>query len=163
MESNKEKEFKLLVQRHKEAIYTLCLMNAANQDEAQDLMQEALIQLWRSFGTFRGESSERTWVWRICNNACISYCRKEEKHRETLRLEVTDLMSMDDEDAQQMQMLHQRIHSLRPFDRAIVLLWMEDLSYEEIGEIVGITAKNVSVRLFRIKEQLRQMSNSKAK
>jgi RNA polymerase sigma-70 factor (ECF subfamily) len=56
-------------------------------------------------------------------------------------------------------MLHQRISRLRPFDRAIVLLWLEDLSYEEIGQIVGISEKNVSVRLFRIKEQLKRMSN----
>lgn len=162
MESKKEKEFKQLVQRHKETIYTVCLMNAANQDEAQDIMQEALVQLWRSFGTFRGESNEKTWIWRICTNTCISYTRKEEKYRNTIQLEVSNLLTMDDEDVKQIQMLHNRIHSLRPFDRAIVLLWMEDLSYEEIGEIVGITAKNVSVRLFRIKEQLRQMSNPKA-
>jgi len=87
--------------------------------------------------------------------------RKEAKHRDTIHLEVSNLLTMDDEDAQQIKMLHERIHNLRPFDRAIILLWMEDLSYEEIGEIVGITAKNVSVRLFRIKEQLRQMSNPK--
>ncbi|MCH5309566.1 MAG: sigma-70 family RNA polymerase sigma factor, partial [Prevotella sp.] len=64
-----------------------------------------------------------------------------------------------DEDTQQVSLLHRRISKLRPFDRAIVLLWLEELSYEEIGQIVGITAKNVSVRLFRIKEQLKQMSN----
>ena len=161
MESSKEKEFKQLIQRHKETIYTVCLMNAVDQDEAQDLMQEALVQLWRSFGTFRGESNEKTWIWRICTNTCISYMRKEAKHRDTIHLEVSNLLTMDDEDAQQIKMLHERIHNLRPFDRAIILLWMEDLSYEEIGEIVGITAKNVSVRLFRIKEQLRQMSNPK--
>jgi RNA polymerase sigma-70 factor (ECF subfamily) len=57
-------------------------------------------------------------------------------------------------------MLHKRISQLKPFDRAIVLLWLEDLSYEEIAQIVGISAKNVSVRLYRIKEQLKQMSNN---
>ena len=64
-----------------------------------------------------------------------------------------------DTDTQQVDMLHRRISRLRPFDRAIVLLWLEDLSYEEIGQIVGISEKNVSVRLFRIKEQLKRMSN----
>ena len=62
-----------------------------------------------------------------------------------------------DEDTKQVDMLHQRISRLKPFDRAIVLLWLENLSYEEIGQIVGISTKNVSVRLFRIKEQLKQM------
>ena len=64
-----------------------------------------------------------------------------------------------DEDTRQVDMLHKRISKLQPFDRAIVLLWLENLSYDEIGQIVGITAKNVSVRLFRIREQLKQMSN----
>ena len=62
-----------------------------------------------------------------------------------------------DTDTQQVDLLHQRISRLKPFDRAIVLLWLENLSYEEIGQIVGISTKNVSVRLFRIKEQLKQM------
>lgn len=158
--NSKEQQFTQLVKLHKETIYTVCLMHTADQDEAQDLMQEALIQLWRSFETFRGESDIRTWIWRVTSNACISFCRKEEKHRETLHLEVVDLLTIDDEDNQQIKMLHDRIYRLRPFDRTVVLLWMEDMSYEEIGQILGISAKNVSVRLFRIKEQLRQMSNT---
>lgn len=157
--NSKEQQFTQLIKLHKETIYTVCLMHTADQDEAQDLMQEALIQLWRSFETFRGESDIRTWIWRVTSNACISFCRKEEKHRETLHLEVVDLLTIDDEDNRQIRMLHDRIYRLRPFDRTVVLLWMEDMSYEEIGQILGISAKNVSVRLFRIKEQLRQMSN----
>lgn len=157
--NSKEQQFTQLIKQHKETIYTVCLMHTADQDEVQDLMQEALIQLWRSFETFRGESDIRTWIWRVTSNACISFCRKEEKHRETLQLEVADLLTVDDEDNRQIRMLHDRIYRLRPFDRTVVLLWMEDMSYEEIGQILGISAKNVSVRLFRIKEQLRQMSN----
>ena len=159
--NSKEQEYTKLVKEHKETIYTVCLMNSKDQDEAKDLMQEALIQLWRSFGTFRGQSDVRTWIYRICMNACISLMRKEEKHKETLHVEVSDLLTMDDDDSRQIQALHDRIHRLRFMDRAIVLLWMEDLPYEEIGEILGITAKNVSVRLVRIKEQLREMSNPK--
>jgi RNA polymerase sigma-70 factor (ECF subfamily) len=71
-----------------------------------------------------------------------------------------NLFKDTDNDTQQVSMLHQRISRLQPFDRAIVLLWLENLSYEEIGQIVGITTKNVSVRLYRIKEQLKNMSNN---
>ena len=158
---SKEKEYTRLIKEYKETIYTVCLMNSADQDEAKDLMQEALIQLWRSFGTFRGESDVRTWIYRICMNACISFMRKEEKHKDTLHVDVSDMLTMDDDDSRQIQALHDRIHRLKFMDRAIVLLWMEDLSYEEIGEIIGLTTKNVSVRLVRIKEQLREMSNPK--
>lgn len=159
--NTKEQEYTNLIREHKETIYTVCLMNSKDQDEAKDLMQEALIQLWRSFGTFKGKSDVRTWIYRICMNACISFLRKEEKHKDTLHIDVGDLLTMDDDDSRQIQALHDRIHRLRFMDRAIVLLWMEELSYEEIGEILGISAKNVSVRLVRIKEQLREMSNPK--
>lgn len=70
-----------------------------------------------------------------------------------------DLFESKGEKEQQVEMLHKRITRLQPFDRAIVLLWLEDISYEEIGLILGITAKNVSVRLTRIREKLKQMSN----
>ena len=70
------------------------------------------------------------------------------------------LFDETDDDDQQIQILYQRIHQLKPLDRAIVLLWIEGISYEEIGAIVGLSVKNVSVRLYRIKEQLKKMSNS---
>jgi RNA polymerase sigma-70 factor (ECF subfamily) len=70
-----------------------------------------------------------------------------------------NLFEDNDEDTRQVDMLHKRISRLQPFDRAIVLLWLESLPYEEIGQIVGITAKNVSLRLHRIRKQLKQMSN----
>ena len=70
-----------------------------------------------------------------------------------------DLFSGNERDSQQAEMLHKRIIRLQPLDRAIVLLWLEEISYEEIGAIIGITAKNVSVRLYRIREQLKNLSN----
>lgn len=72
---------------------------------------------------------------------------------------MTYLFSGNERDSQQAEMLHKRIIRLQPLDRAIVLLWLEDISYEEIGAIIGITAKNVSVRLYRIREQLKNLSN----
>ena len=68
-----------------------------------------------------------------------------------------DLFSDQDSESRQVEMLRQRINQLGPFDRAIILLWLENMSYDEIGQIVGISTKNVSVRLYRIKEQLKQM------
>ena len=70
-----------------------------------------------------------------------------------------DLYTAEDSDSREMQKLHNRIHRLQPLDRAIVMLWLENMSYEEIAAIVGISAKNVSVKLYRIKEQLKNMSN----
>ena len=155
-----EKEFAAVVQENKATIYTVCYMFSADREEVEDLFQEALIALWRGFSSFRGESNIRSWIYRVALNTCISSERKRRRRDESVRLDMSiDLFTDTDDDSRQAQMLRQRIGKLGVFDRAIVLLWLENLSYEEIGAIVGITAKNVSVRLVRIREQLKNMSN----
>ena len=150
-----EQEFSKLVKRHKETIYSVCLMFADCQDDANDLMQEVLIKLWKGFGTFQGRGDEKGWVWRVAMNTCITQDEKKKRKPEVTADEMR--VTSSSEDNKQIKMLHDRIHKLQPFDRAIVMLWLEDLSYDEIGAIVGITAKNVSVRLVRIREQLKKL------
>ena len=155
-----ENAFEQVVKQHKSTIYTVCLMFSKDSDEVNDLFQEVLINLWKGFGGFEGRSDISTWIWRVSFNTCISSERKKKKHSTIpLTMEI-NLFEDTDEDTRQVQMLYKRIHQLKPFDRAIVLLWLENMSYEEIAAIVGITVKNVSVRLYRIKEQLKQMSNN---
>ena len=152
-------EFEQLVRTHKSTIYTVCFMFSKDAEEVNDLFQEVLINLWRGFSNFKGESKVETWIWRVSFNTCISQERKK-KPTSRIPLEMgIDLFHDKDEDTRQIQMLYQRIHQLKPFDRAIVLLWLEGMPYDEIAAIVGITVKNVSVRLFRIKEELKKMSN----
>ena len=154
-----ELEFEQMVRAHKSTIYTVCFMFSKDADEVDDLFQEVLINLWRGFKDFKGESKIETWIWRVSFNTCISQERKK-KRTSRIPLEMgIDLFHDKDEDTRQIQMLYQRIHQLKPFDRAIVLLWLEGMPYDEIAAIVGITVKNVSVHLFRIKEELKKMSN----
>lgn len=137
-------------------------MFSKDEDEVADLFQDILINLWKGFSKFRGESNIKTWIYRVSLNTCISSERKKKRKGETVPLDMNiNLFDDSQEDTKQIRMLQGRISRLGPFDRAIVLLWLENLSYDEIGAIVGITAKNVSVRLFRIKEQLRNMSDEK--
>lgn len=157
-----EKDFANIVRKHKCTIYTVCYMFSQDNDEVEDLFQETLINLWKGFAQFRGDSSPATWIWKVSLNTCISFDRKKRRRGESVPLSMSiNLFEDDDNDSRQIEMLRKRINQLGPFDRAIVLLWLENLSYEEIGEIVGITAKNVSVRLVRIREQLKKMSTSK--
>ena len=157
-----EKDFANIVRKHKSTIYTVCYMFSQDSDEVEDLFQETLINLWKGFAQFRGDSSPATWIWKVSLNTCISFDRKKRRRGESVPLSMNiNLFEDDDNDSRQIEMLRKRINQLGPFDRAIVLLWLENLSYEEIGEIVGITAKNVSVRLVRIREQLKKMSTSK--
>ena len=154
---NLEKEFTRMVREHKDTIYMVCYMFSKDNAEVEDLYQEILINLWRSLPKFEQRSSVKTWIWRISLNTCISIDRKK-RRRSSLPLEMDiDLYNDEDRDTKQIKMLHDRISRLGPFDRAIILLWLENMSYEEIGAIVGITEKNVSVRLYRIREQLKAM------
>ncbi len=155
-----ESKFAQTVAEHKGTIYTVCYMFSKDADEVNDLFQEILVNLWKGFDSFEQRSDIKTWIYRIALNTCISLDRKKRRST-TVRLTMDiNLFEDRDEDTRQVDMLHKRISKLQPFDRAIVLLWLENLSYDEIGQIVGITTKNVSVRLYRIKEQLKNMSNN---
>ena len=153
-----EQQFAQTVKEHKSTIYTVCYMFSQDADEVNDLFQEVLVNLWKGFESFEYRSDIRTWVYRVALNTCISLDRKKRRAATVLSMDI-NLFEDRDEDTRQVDMLHKRISKLQPFDRAIVLLWLENLSYEEIGQIVGITAKNVSVRLFRIREQLKNIKD----
>ena len=155
---NLEQEFARIVKEHKETIYIVCYMFSKDSEQVQDLYQECLINIWKSMSSFEGRSNLRTWIWRVSLNTCISVDRQKRRRGESVPLDMNiDLYNDTDRDTKQIQMLHDRISKLGPFDRAIIMLWLENMSYEEIGAIVGISTKNVSVRLYRIKEQLKTM------
>lgn len=154
-----EQEFSKMVKTHKSTIYTVCYMFSNDEDEVADLFQETLIRIWRGLPSFNGESDIKTWIYRIALNTCISIDKKKKRRAETELSMDINLFTDNDRETEQINILHKRISRLLPLDRAIVLLWLEDISYEEIGAIVGISSKNVSVRLVRIREQLKAMPN----
>jgi len=134
-------------------------MFSNDSEEVNDLFQEVLINLWKGLDSFKAQSDIRTWIYRIALNTCISANRKKKKIEKVSLSMNIDLFDDKDEKAKQVQLLHDRINKLQPFDKAIVLLWLENMSYDEIGAIVGISTNNVAIRLFRIKEKLKNMSN----
>ena len=159
MNNDKEHQFELLVREHKRTIYTVCYMFSRNKAEIDDLFQEVLIRLWNGFDHYEGRSSARTWVYRVALNTAINQDKKERRRIETVPLTVNiDPFEADDPKTQQVRKLHDLISQLELIDRSLVLLWLEGISYDEIGAIIGITPNNVGVRLARIKEKLVQMS-----
>ena len=158
MENNKE-YFERLVRSHKDTIYTVCYMFSKNEDEVADLFQETLINIWKGLPSFSGEEdSLRGWIYRVALNTCISLDRKKRwRNTVPLTMDVNLFDPSSENRVLRADQLHNRICQLQPFDRAIVLLWLEDLPYEEIGQILGISVKNVSVRLVRIREQMKRM------
>ena len=153
-----DKVFERIIEAHKASIYSVCYMYAANKIEADDIFQEILVNLWKGLKSFRGESELKSWVYRISLNTCISYQRKKRVKTEPLDI-APEIFTTDSPAGRQTEQLRRRITRLDPMDRAIVLLWLEDMAYEEIGAIVGMTAKNVGVRLIRIKEKLKKQRN----
>ena len=153
-----EAEFGRIIRENKGTLYTVCYMFSKDKEEVDDLFQEALIKLWQGFASFQGKSDLKTWIYKVTLNSCISIDRKKKSRKTQPLMEGINLFDKNDADNKQTDMLHARIQRLQPFDRAIVLLWLENMSYQEIAQIVGIEVKNVSVRLYRIKEQLKQMN-----
>ena len=157
---NIELQFTKMVKEYRKTIYTVCYFFSKDTEEVNDLYQEILINLWKGFEKFRGESSLKTWIWRVSLNTCNNQERKKKSSVQTIPLSIDiDLYNDDDVQSKQIQMLYDRINRLDVFDRAIILLWLENMNYQDIADVVGISLSNVTTRLFRIKEQLKSMSN----
>ena len=155
-----ELEFTKMVREYRSTIYSVCYFFSDNPTQVDDLFQEVLVNLWKGFPDFRNESSLKTWIWRISLNTCCSIQKRERRNVPTVPLLIDkDLFSESEQAGRQVKMLYDRINKLEVFDRAIILLWLESMSYDEIGAIVGISTSAVTSRLFRIKEQLKSMNN----
>ncbi|SFW23374.1 RNA polymerase sigma-70 factor, ECF subfamily [Prevotellaceae bacterium MN60] len=153
----REEYFTQLVRENKSTIYTVCYMFSQDEEEVNDLFQETLINMWKGIDSFREESKISTWIYRVALNTCLLQERKKKKEVKKVPLTM-DVNFFQDEDANaaQVRMLHQRIGKLGLVDRALVMMWLEGMSYDEIGTVMGISAQNVGVKLYRIKEQLKK-------
>ena len=156
-----EAEFAKIVRDHKRRIYTVCYMFSQDQSEVEDLFQDILVNIWRGLESFKGDKYLATWIWKVSLNTCINHSKKSKKEGKKIPLDV-DINLYEDVDAESLQIrqLHDRIGQLGYMDRSLVLLWLENLTYDEIGAILGVSANNVAVRLVRIKEKLKKMSNN---
>ena len=157
---NIELQFTRMVKEYRKTISTVCYFFSKDTEEVNDLYQEILINLWKGFPNYRGESSLKTWIWRVSLNTCSNQERKKKSRIQTVPLSIDiDLYNDEDAGSRQIKMLYDRINRLDVFDRAIILLWLENMTYQDIADVVGISVSNITTRLFRIKEQLKTMSN----
>ncbi|HET9277696.1 MAG TPA: RNA polymerase sigma factor [Flavitalea sp.] len=159
-----QKEFIRLVHEHRPMLLKVCNVYCHSEFDRQDLFQEIVIQLWKSFPKFRGESKFSTWLYRIALNTAISDLRRQKKN--ITLIEPANLPG-DIEDIQyykqkeeQLQQLHSAIEQLTEIEKAITMLYLEDKSYEEMEEILGISQNNLRVKMNRIKEKLRKLTKS---
>ena len=120
-----------------------------------------MINLWKAYPRFRGECRPSTWVYRIGLNTCLSFIRKSKSRPEIVPITVNLEAFVDEEDKTALlHELYRMINCLSQQERALILLWLEERSHQEIADIIGISRNNVAVRLNRIREKLKVMSNS---
>jgi RNA polymerase sigma-70 factor (ECF subfamily) len=156
-----EKKFIDLINQHQGLIHKVCLMYEHDRDVRNDLFQEIVLQLWKSFPSFRGEAKITTWMYRIALNTAISGYRKQSRGVKTedlqeLHFNISENYGMDEQE-DDFQRLQWAIRQLSEIERAMVMMALEEVPYEEIAETIGITQNNVRVRMNRIREKLRKL------
>ena len=156
-----EKEFLNMLAAQKRTVYKVCYIYANDKDSLNDLFQETVLNLWKSFPRYRGDGNITTWVYRIAMNTCITFLRRSNTRPQTIPMtaDVASLATTDEETAGLLHELYKLINQLGKLERALILLWLEERSYQEIADILGISKSNVAVKLTRVKEKLRKMSN----
>ncbi|MDP4148112.1 MAG: sigma-70 family RNA polymerase sigma factor [Bacteroidota bacterium] len=155
-------EFVNLVQEHRALLFKVCNLYGRSEADRQDLFQEIVVQLWRSYPRFRNEARFSTWLYRIALNTAISDLRKQKKtflsvDPGELPAGIEDLHDGPGQEEQRQQ-LYAAIDRLTELEKAIVMLYLEDKSYEEMEEIFGIRQNNLRVKMSRIKEKLRKLT-----
>ena len=152
-----EKSFVAMIRQYEAVIYKVTSFYANQSQPIGDLYQEVVLNLWRAYPSFRGESKISTWIYRIALNTCVTFFRRSKKTPTYVDItsDVPDVSESNEDIAE----LYKLINRLGKIERALILLYLEDKSYKEISEITGLTVTNVATKLSRIKDKLRGMSN----
>lgn len=154
-----QERFQALVDEHRKILYKVCNCYCRNPDDREDLAQEIIIQLWRSFGRSDERCRFSTWMYRIALNVAISFYRRERTRTRYVQSTDQRLLDVVDNTASQapeIRILYQFIDGLDPLNRALVLLYLDGYSYLEVGEVLGISETNVATKISRLKRAMRE-------
>ncbi len=154
-----EQYFLQLVNQNKGIIYKICHSYCRHQADVEDLAQEIIYQLWKSRARFNPDFKFTTWMYRVALNTAIAHQRKLQQTGKVTEL-PSGWQEWEDKGMQEenpsLQLLYQFLRQLKDLDRALMLLYLEEKSYQEMADILGITSSNVGTRLGRIKEQMKK-------
>jgi len=158
--SNLEQKFISLIKQYERVIYNVCTFYMSEISPLEDLYQEIMLNLWKAFPNFRNESQTSTWIYRIALNTCISDLRRNAKLRKNVPLSFSEhIIFEQNTQSGEIRELYSLIYKLNKIERSIILLWLEEKSYQEIADITGFSVANVATRLKRTKEKLKNISN----
>lgn len=153
--------FLSVIESHKGILYKVAKSYCKDDEDRKDLIQEILVQLWKSFENYTDQYKYSTWIYRIALNVAISFYRKENRRKEMANPLNDDILNVAEtavstEKEQNLAILHQFISELKELDKALMLLYLEEKSHKEIAEIIGISETNVATKIGRIKTLLKQ-------
>lgn len=163
--NNREKEFAKLIKDNQGLIIKVSRLYTNSLEDEEDLFQEIVLQLWRSYDSFKGQSKISTWMYRVALNTAITLFRKKTKMPQTDELtdfHYKDFMEEDQEKQQQISTLYKVIKMLPNVERAIVTMYLDDLPYRDIAENLGITEVNARVKMNRLKKTLKDLMQKHA-
>ena len=149
-----EQEFKELLARENSTISRICFSYSGSAAEFEDLRQDTLINIWRGMHEFRGDSSAKTWIYRVTVNSCLSTIRKHSRYKHESLDGLYGLIDSDDSDKESIEQLHRVINTLDRNEKAIIMMWLDELSYDEIGAAMGLNRNTIATRIRRIKEKI---------
>ncbi|MEQ8711911.1 MAG: sigma-70 family RNA polymerase sigma factor [Cyclobacteriaceae bacterium] len=152
-----EEFFKTFIKDQTGIITKICRAYTDNEDDFQDYFQEVALQLWRSYENFNHQSKVSTWVYRVALNVCLTHFKKQKRKVTTVALDQIHFepVGFDDTKKEQVDLLYRSIRQLKEIDRAIILLYLEEKSYKEMAEILGMSVTNIGAKINRIKSQLK--------
>ncbi len=163
MNKQLEHSFVKQLEDNQNIVHKICRLYTHDQDSHNDLFQEITIQLWRAFPKFRGDSKFSTWMYRVALNTAITLYRKSKRRISTQDFESVSFKikaeEYDDTVEQQLEIMYRAVRKLNDIDKALVFLYLEDKSYKEISETLGISEVNARVKMNRTKEKLRKILN----
>ena len=154
-----QERFQTVVDQHKKILYKVCNSYCRNRDDRDDLAQEIIIQLWRSFGKFDERYRFSTWMYRIALNVAISFYRREHTRTRYVISDEEHLLEAIDEtkdEPEEIRLLYEFIGGLDPLNKALVLLYLDGNNYQEIAEVLGISETNVATKISRLKSKMKQ-------
>ncbi len=167
--SEKEHLFELIVQENRHRIYRVCRAYLPDPDDANDLYQEILLKIWLNLDSFRGEAQQSTWLFRIALNTAIVYRKKQQRQPVPLPKDILQFPENNSDKAhkEQQELLLEKLHAcitqLENHDRLLISLVLEEMSYKDIAEVLGITLNHVGVKINRIKQKLADLMEPQPK
>lgn len=160
MKQKREEEFMSMINTFNRVIYKICCVYATDSDNVNDLYQEIVMNLWKGYENFKGQSKMSSWIYRVGINTCISFYRHNKKHQETIPLATDhDNINGDNDYINQLKEMYRLINQLNKIEKAIILLWLDEKSYDEIAEVMGMNKNTIASKVKRIKEKLTKLSN----